>query len=99
MHVVFAATLPTGSISTYGEGVQSLKIPLKSYIATHLKTSSVCIWKKCGVYFVNMATAFGRLPITSEVYRLMFKGVSRRRSIIIYDQLEYLVLRILLVLC
>jgi hypothetical protein len=26
-----------------------------------------------------MAMAFGRLPTTSEVYRLMFEGVSRRR--------------------
>src|ERR1700729_275997 len=54
-------------------------MPLKSYIETHLKNVCSVYGKKCGVYFVNMATAFRRLPTTSEVYRLMFEGVSRRR--------------------
>jgi hypothetical protein len=31
------------------------------------------------VYFINMTRAFRRLPTTSEVYRLIFEGVSRRR--------------------
>jgi heme oxygenase len=35
-------------------------------------------------YFVDMAMAFRRLQTASEVYRLMFEGVSRRR----YSQQE-----------